>query len=1225
MLSRRYFDEGRPDDTGDRALSEVDDIEAVGAEQAERRDSANGDDTVAAPRPLYQTGDEVEVGEFVHLAVHSEYSLVDGLVKVKDLAERVAELGMPAAALTDRANLFGLVKFYKACRDAGVKPIVGAELDYEDGDRPGCRCRLLVASRTGYDNLLSLVSAAYTASPADAAKTVTEGLGSRHRVAHGRVARQAVLAAADGLIVLLGTESDVGVRIAAADASSAERRLADWQQAFGDRVYLEVARIGREGEDRFVADAVGLAAVAGVPVVACNEVRFLGPDDFEAHETRVCIQEGRVLNDPRRERHHSVEQYLRSPAEMCELFADLPEALANTVELAKRCSLELALGEPRLPEPPIGKDTTSESLLATRASEGLERHLGDLAGSANEVDRRRYEDRLDYELGIITEMGFAGYFLIVEEFVTWARANAVPVGCRGSGTASLVAFCIGITELDPLKYDLLFERLLNPERVSLPDFDVDVCMERRGEALAHVADLYGHDAVSQIATFGTMAARAVVRDVARVQDKPFGLADRLSKMIPAEVGMTLSKALDQEQELADFIERNEDAQEIMDMARKLEGTVRNVGKHAGGVVIAPTTLTDFVPLYADHSGGTVVSQFDLYDVEEAGLVKFDFLGLRTLTIIDWAVAAINAGREERGEDAIDVENVPLDDAATYEFLKTAHTTAVFQLESAGMKELVARLKPDSIEDIIALVALFRPGPLQSGAVDDYVERKHGRKAVRYAHPRLEGALASTYGVMLYQEQVMTMAQLLAGFTLGEADLLRRAMAKKKPEEMAKMRATFLDGTTKEGVDARVANDIFDQVEKFAGYAFNKAHAAGYALLAFRTAYLKANYPAYFMAAVLSADMDKIEKVVPLVDEVRRMELDVLPPDVNRSGFRFRATEGGIRYGLGAVRGVGAGPVETLVQERGRDGPFRDLDDFCMRVDPRRVNKRLVEALVRAGAMDCFALPDESIDTTRARLLDELPDAVQGAEQSARNAELAIDDMFGGVPKPSKITNGRQVKSLSKHDRLEGERETLGLFLTGHPVDEYLSEIRRFCRIPIAALRPSDTHQTAAGVVVSNRTRRGRRGAMGFVEIDDKSGRIEANLFGEIYDRYRAKLEKHAILVIEGTVQSDEFTQGHKLRAERVMTLAEARNRLAGRILLRTARQAIDPDAVADLKTILGRHRNPDGCSVAVDYAGAGALGCVVLSDAWRVDATDALLDELRTTFGEDAAVLDYGS
>ena len=1186
-------------------------------------DSANGEATTSESTPRYQTGDEVEAGEFVHLAVHSEYSLSDGLVKVKDLAARVAELGMPAVALTDRANLFALVKFYKACREVGVKPIAGAELHYEDAEGSICVCRVLVASKAGYDHLLNLVSDAYTRSESASKNTASVGLNGRNPLAHGLVARQAILDAADGLILLLGSASDVGVVVDADDASVALGRIGEWREAFGDRVYLEVVRTGREGEDQFVFDATDLAVRAGVPLVACNDVRFLAPDDFEAHETRVCIQEGRVLNDPRRERRYSVEQYLRTPAEMVEVFADLPEALANTVEIAKRCSLELVLGEPSLPEPPIDKQTTSESLLEARARAGLKRHLDALPKTA-EFTAQPYEDRLDYELGIITEMGFAGYFLIVEEFVTWARENDVPVGCRGSGTASLVAFCIGITELDPIKYDLLFERLLNPERVSLPDFDIDFCMERRGRVLAHVADLYGHDAVSQIATFGTMAARAVVRDVARVQDKAFGLADRLSKMIPAEIGMTLAKAVEQEADLADFIERNDDAQEIMDMAYKLEGTVRNVGKHAGGVVIAPTTLTDFVPLYADHAGGTVVSQFDLYDVEEAGLVKFDFLGLRTLTIIDWAVNAINAERAEHGEDPIDIERVPLDDTRTYEFLKRAETTAVFQLESSGMKELVARLKPDSIEDIIALVALFRPGPLQSGAVDDYVERKHGRQPVRYPHPRLSSALGGTYGVMLYQEQVMTMAQVLAGFTLGEADLLRRAMAKKKPEEMTRMRATFLEGTTREDVDQRVANEIFDQVEKFAGYAFNKAHAAGYALLAFRTAYLKAHYPGHFMAAVLSADMDKIEKVVPLVDEVRRMKLEVLPPDVNRSNFRFRAASDGIRYGLGAVRGVGAGPVEVLVRERRAAGPYTDLDDFCMRVDARRVNKRLVEALVRAGAMDCFGSNGESIDETRARLLDELPDAVQGAEQSARDAELNIDDMFGGVPAPSKVARARKARSLSKHDRLDGERETLGLFLTGHPLDEHLDEIRRFCPTPISELRPADTAQTAAGVVVSNRTRRGRRGPMGFVEVDDKSGRIEANLFGEVYEQNRAKLEKHAILVIEGVVQMDEFTRGHKLRAERVMTLGEARERHAGKVVLRVAQKATNGDLIGELKRVLGRHRNERGCGVVVNYSAPGAYGSVSLGDAWRVDAADALLDELRRVLGEDAVALDYG-
>jgi len=1183
-------------------------------------DGVQAEEHVPEPVVRYQTGDELPVGEFVHLVVHSEYSVSDGLIKVRDLAARVSDLGMAAVALTDRANLFGLVKFYKACREVGVKPLIGANVDYEDPDRGACRCVVLVTGKAGYRNLLRLVSDAYIGSSPHFHRPDARLVDARGRhPAHGRVGRQALLDAAEGLIVLLGVGSDVGHALSNEDSPAAQRGLADWQRAFGDRVYLEAVRTGRPGEDRFVADAVDLATRAGVPIVATNDVRFLTGDDFEAHETRVCIQEGRVLNDPRRERRYSGEQYLRSPEEMHALFADLPEALENTVEIAKRCSCEIELGEHYLPHPPVDGDVSEEVILKSRAQDGMAR----LLAGAGADEEGRYRERLEYELDIVTKMGFAGYFLIVQEFVNWAREHSVPVGCRGSGAASLVAYCLGITDLDPLRYDLLFERLLNPERVSLPDFDIDFCMERREEVLHHVAELYGHDAVSQIVTFGTMAAKAVVRDVARVQGKPFGLADRLSKLIPFEVGMTLTKAVDREEELREFIERNEDAQEIMDMAYKLEGTVRNVGKHAGGVVIAPTSLTDFVPLYVDHAGGTVVSQFDLYDVEEAGLVKFDFLGLRTLTIIDWAVAAINDERATAGDVTLDVKHLPLDDPTTYEFLKTGKTTAVFQLESDGMKELVARLKPDSVDDLIALVALFRPGPLQSGAVDDYIDRKHQRKPTRYPHPTLEGALRSTYGVMLYQEQVMTMAQLLAGFSLGEADLLRRAMAKKKPEEMTEMRAMFLKGTDANGVDKRIANDIFDQVEKFAGYAFPKAHAASYALLTFRTAYLKAHYPAHFMAAVLSAEMHTIDKVVALVDEVRRMEIAVHPPDVNRSGYRFRATKEGIRYGLGAVRGVGEGPVEAIVAER-EQGAFERLDDFCRRVDPRRANKRVVEALIRSGAMDSFAAADEDRDAVRARLLDELPDAVQGAEQTARDAQLGIDDMFGGVAEPARVVDGRRVRPLIKRERLDGEKETLGLYLTGHPLDDYLEEIRFFCPKPINRLRPSEETQAAAGVVVSSRTRRGRRGgAMGFVELDDRSGRIEVSVFGEVYANNRSKLEKDAILIIEGTVQSDEYTQGLKVRAERVMTMTETRNHRAQRIVVSLDHQTTNGQLVESLKRLIARHGNDKGCTVSIEYMADGASGTVSLGRDWRVDASDGLLEELREAFGEAAVRIDY--
>ena len=1171
------------------------------------------------PAVAYQTGDEVVaggvngaptvLGDFVHLVVHSEFSVNDGLIKVRDLAARAAALGMPAVALTDRGNLFGLVKFYAACREHGVKAIIGVDLEYEQDGR-AYRCVLLATCAQGYRNLLRLVSSAYTGE--------TNG-GNAVATAHGRTTHAAVLRAADGLVALLGRSSDVGEALGRKDPSLHDR-LADWRAAFADRCYLEVVRTGRTGEDRFAVVAAELAAAAGVPVVASNDVRFLQPEDFEAHETRVCIQEGRVLDDPRRERRYSEEQHLRDAQEMQALFADLPEALRNTTELARRCSHELPLGTYHLPEYPVPQGATLDSVLAARAKEGLARHLdgGELVGD----DAERYRQRLDYELGVISEMGFAGYFLIVEEFVNWGREHHVPVGCRGSGNASLVAFALGITDLDPLQYDLLFERLLNPERVSMPDFDIDFCREGRERVINHVEERYGHDAVSQIVTFGTMAARLVVRDVARVQGKPFGLADRLSKMIPFEVGMTLAKAMEREQELREFVERNEDAAEIMDMAYKLEGVVRSTGKHAGGVVIAPTTLTDFVPLYADQAGGGVVSQFDLHDVEEAGLVKFDFLGLKTLTIVDWTVNAVNEERRANGEPPVDIKTVPLDDSHTYEFLKTAETTAVFQLESDGMKELIRRLLPDHIDDIIALVALYRPGPLQSGAVEDYIERKHGRAGVEYAHPSLESALRGTYGVMLYQEQAMVIAQRLAGFSLGEADLLRRAMAKKKPEEMVRMRAMFLAGTDAHDVDRRIAADIFDQVEKFAGYAFNKAHAASYALLSFQTAWLKAHFPAPFMAAVLSADMDTVDKIVSLVDEARRLDIDLLPPDVNASAFRFVAKEGAILYGLGAVRGLGAGPVDAIVAARERGGPFTDLADLCRRVDARRANKRVLEALVRSGATDGFRRTGEDLNAARARLLGELPGALQGAEQTARDLELGVADMFGGVAKQPTAPAAGAPPPLSTDERLQGEKETLGLYLTGHPVETHLVEIRRFCSQSIGKARSSRDKQMVAGLVVSNRTRRGRRGTMGFFVLDDQSGRMEVSAFGEVFTDNRAKIVKDAIVVVEGEVQEDAFSGGLKMRAERVLSFAEARNRHARGVVLRLADE--NAAALPRLRQVLVRHRRAEGCAVFVDYRAPAAQARLALGDAWRVDADDVLLAALRETLGEDAALVDYG-
>ncbi|TNE78713.1 MAG: DNA polymerase III subunit alpha, partial [Gammaproteobacteria bacterium] len=927
---------------------------------------------------------------FVHLRLHSEYSLVDGMVRLKQLVKRVADFGMPAVALTDVCNFYGLVKFYKAAQGAGIKPICGADLQVagDTPEDPAFTVTLLVMNQEGYRNLTRLISRAYQEGQVQGKP---------------RVKREWIADAAPGLIALAGRFSDVGQALLSGKGDLASQHLSGWLGQFPDRLYLELTRTGRAGEEDYLHRAVALAGANNCPVVATNDVRFLDAEQFEAHEARVCIGEGRVLDDPRRERRYSEQQYLRSPKEMVALFSDIPEALENSVEIARRCSLELQLGEYFLPEYPIPEGMTTDSYFEKVSWEGLETRLAVLLDSSApdyQAQRQVYLDRLRFELDIIIQMGFPGYFLIVMDFIRWAKENDIPVGPgRGSGAGSLVAYALGITDLDPLEYDLLFERFLNPERVSMPDFDIDFCMDNRDRVIAYVADRYGRDAVSQIITFGTMAAKAVVRDVARVQGKSYGLADKLSKMIPPDIGMTLEKAVAQEEVLQEFLDNDEEAQEIWEMALQLEGVTRNVGKHAGGVVIAPTTLTDFAPLYCDETGEGLVTQFDKDDVEQAGLVKFDFLGLRTLTIIDWAVKMVNERLQESGAEPISIEAIPLDDPATYGLMQRAETTAVFQLESRGMKDLIKRVEPNCFEDIVALVALFRPGPLQSGMVDDFINRKHGRAEVAYPdskfqHESLKPVLEPTYGVIVYQEQVMQIAQVLAGYTLGGADMLRRAMGKKKPEEMAKQRAIFEDGAKKQGIDPELAIKIFDLVEKFAGYGFNKSHSAAYALLAYQTAWLKQHYAAEFMAAVLSADMQNTDKVVTLIEECRSLSLSLLPPDVNRGRFMFTvSSEGEVIYGLGAIKGLGEGPVNSIIAAREEGGPFRDLFDFCARVDAHRVNKRALEALIRSGALDDVG-PQGDIGYRRAVMLAAMEEAVKMAEQHSRNADCGMTDLFG---------------------------------------------------------------------------------------------------------------------------------------------------------------------------------------------------------------------------------------
>src|SRR3569623_860819 len=875
---------------------------------------------------------------FVHLRVHTENSLVNGVVRVKPLENACAKAGMPAVAVTDQCNLFAMVKFYKAALAACVKPLVGVDiwLHYEADHNHPTRLVLLCQDRSGYLNLTRLISRSYIE-------------GQERGVPMLR--KEWLQGASAGLIALSGKFGDVGQALLAGNRAAAEAALADWVALYPDRFYFELQRTGRLQDEEYLHEAVALAAAEGVPVVATNDVQFLKPEDFDAHEARVCIHDGRTLDDPRRPRLYSEQQYLRSPHEMAALFADLPEALANTVEIARRCNLQLTLGEAVLPEFPIPAGLTTDEYFRQEARAGLERRLRVLfrssyeggAGSAVSsaparqaarvkeggagraikdgppvLDlaalRKPYDERLKSELDVIIQMGFPGYFVIVADFIRWAKANGVPVGPgRGSGAGSLVAYALDITDLDPTRYDLLFERFLNPERVSMPDFDVDFCMEGRDRVIDYVVQRYGRERVSQIITYGSMAAKAVVRDVGRVLSHPYGFVDQIAKLIPFELGMTLDKALEQEEQLRERYQKEDDVRELIDLARKLEGMPRNAGKHAGGVVIAPSALTDFTPLICESGGGGTVTQFDKDDVEAVGLVKFDFLGLRTLTIIDWAVKIINRARQAAGETPLDITLIPLGDKATYDLLKRCATTAVFQLESQGMKDLVKRLQPDCFEDIIALVALFRPGPLQSGMVDDFIMRKKGKAQITYPHPLLEPILKPTYGVIVYQEQVMQIAQVLAGYTLGGADLLRRAMGKK--------RDIFTKGAQDRGIDAKIATPVFDLMEKFAEYGFNKSHSAAYALVSYQTAWLKAHYPAAFMAAVMSADMHHTDKVVTFIDEARHMKLAILPPDVNRCDTLFTVLDDkSILYGLGAIKGVGTAATDNMAEERNANGP-----------------------------------------------------------------------------------------------------------------------------------------------------------------------------------------------------------------------------------------------------------------------------------------------------------------
>jgi DNA polymerase-3 subunit alpha len=1172
---------------------------------------------------------------FVHLRLHTEFSLSDSLVRIKPLVKRVAELNMPACAITDQTNFYGLIKFYKAAQGAGVKPIAGSDFWIASNDTDGkpTLITLLAMNDKGYKNIIELISLAWRR-------------GQQQGVAY--LQREWITHHSEGVIALSGGKfGDVGMALLGGRTPQAHELLQGWMRDFPSRFYLELQRTGRENDENHLHAAVDLAAQLGCPVVATNDVRFLKASEFEVHEARVCISEGRTLDDPRRERRYSDQQYLRSAEEMTELFSDIPEAIANTIEIAKRCTITIQMGKYFLPEYPVPEGLTEAEFFRKISHEGLEQRLERILdkSAANYTERRKvYEDRLNFELDIINQMGFPGYFLIVMDFIQWAKDHDIPVGPgRGSGAGSLVAYSLKITDLDPLEYDLLFERFLNPERVSMPDFDIDFCMDNRDKVISYVADNYGRDAVSQIITFGTMAAKAVVRDVARVQGKSYGLADKLSKMIPPTPGMTLAQALQEEPQLKEFIEQDGDAGEIWEMAVQLEGLTRNVGKHAGGVVIAPTKLTDFSPLYCDETGGGLVTQFDKGDVEEAGLVKFDFLGLRTLTIIDWARIMIDKQRLKKGEVPLDISAIPLDDPKTFGLLKRAETTAVFQLESRGMKDLIKRLQPDNIEDLIALVALFRPGPLESGMVDDFINRKHGRAQVAYPdakfqHQSLKPVLEPTYGVIVYQEQVMQIAQVLAGYTLGGADMLRRAMGKKKPEEMAKQREVFESGAKNQGVDPELAIKIFDLVEKFAGYGFNKSHSAAYAIVSYQTAWLKAHYPAHFMAATMSSDMDKTDKVVTFIEECRTMKLKLLPPDVNSGEFHFTVDDAGrIIYGLGAIKGLGEGPVESIIAARNEGGPFKDLFDFCARVDPRKVNKRAMEAIIRSGAADNLGptsnTPQHNIDHDRAVMFAAMGEAVKTAEQAMANTNAGMMDLFGAVianddSNTDVYSEFRRVRTWTMKERLNAEKETLGLYLTGHPIDEYESELTHLVSSRIANLKPEKSTQTISGLVISQRIVKTKRGDnMAILTIDDRTGRMDVTLFAETFNNSRDVLSKDGLLVISGQVRYDDFSGMLKMSADNLRLLAEVRQEKVRELWLELESGALPASFSRELGEMLEPYRQTPQqearCAIVVDYSRSDARAQLRFGNQWNVRPEDELLQRLRDSYGSSRIRLVY--
>jgi DNA polymerase III subunit alpha len=1165
---------------------------------------------------------------FVHLRTHTEYSVVDGTLRVDDAASAAARDGQAACAITDLSNLFGAIKFYTAARKKGVKPIIGCDLwlEPEEGDKHGSRLLVLVQNHQGYLNLCELLARAWS--------------GNTQR-SHAFVKWEWFETHGAGLLVLSGADGGaVGHALLAGDAERAEAVAQRLAALFPQRFFIELQRAGLSSNERHVRAAVPLAAKLKLPVVATHPVQFLEPDDFEAHEARVCVAEGETLANPKRVKRFSREQYFKTQAQMQALFADLPVALSNSVAIAQRCNLLLTLGKPQLPDFPTPGGVPVDQHFRDASHAGLEVRLAQLYPDAAKRDavRARYVQRLDFELDTIVKMGFPGYFLIVADFIQWAKANGCPVGPgRGSGAGSLVAYSLLITDLDPLQYNLLFERFLNPERVSMPDFDIDFCQANRERVIDYVKAKYGRDAVSQIATFGTMAAKAALRDVGRVLGMGYGHVDSIAKLVVAPPGKTVTLAKVPEQPVDGVIyarkeepeiDRREAAEEevaeLLSLATRVEGIVRNVGMHAGGVLIAPGKITDFCPLYQQPGSDSAVSQFDKDDVEAIGLVKFDFLGLATLTILELAKEMVRARR--KGREDFDYDKLPLDDPKVYQLFAEGKTEAVFQFESRGMIGMLRDAKPTKLEDLIALNALYRPGPMEE--IPTFCARKHGREPITYPHPILEELLRETYGVIVYQEHVMQGAQILAGYSLGGADMLRRAMGKKKPEEMAKQRALFRDGAAKNGVTQPEADKVFDLMEKFSGYGFNKSHAAAYVLLAYHTAWLKVHCTAEFYAANMTVELDNTDKLKVLLADAKQFGVSFEPPDVNRGRYRFEpVSDSVVRYGLCGVKGTGQGAIEAIIAVRdGTEGegggPFRSLFDFAARIDRQRVNKRVVEALIKAGAFD-------SLHADRASALASVGLAFDWADAQEINEHQGglfdFDDSHAASTQEPGLV---KAEPWSIKERLTAEKAALGFYLSGHLFEEYAPEVRQFCKRPIADLVDTGREpQVVAGIVSDLRVVNGARGRTAIFRLDDGSEYIEAVAAEELYDANRERLREDELVVIQGKVQNDRFSGGLRLQCNAVWDLPSARARF-GRYLSVAVNGKAPP--VADvIKTWPPKRVETEqgqvqqGLAIRLQLQRDRAEGVLDLGDQARFWPSDEALARWRTLAHEGRAAVVY--